>query len=890
MTEPATATPTRRLAARYVLHERLGEGGQGEVWRAHDPERGIDIALKILRPGPGRSDAAWQALLHEHDSASRLDHPHILKVYALERDGANFLLPMEFAAGGDLRRLRGAGYLAVVPVLIEAAQALEHAHERGVIHRDLKPGNVLFDARGRVKLADFGVSGRAPDPGTDALIRGLSPFTASPGQLRGEPPTPADDIYGLGALAYELLSRYPPHYPHFDARRVQEDPAPPLVPIEPIPPQLAALIARMLAKNAAERPASMREVIDELDAALNDTLTFDFETAEPPRNELPGNLTVDPDELPPATPATPATPAASAAITVSPSAAAASPERAQASRSAAREPPASDPPGAAVPGAFGPGVVDGPALWEEVRHVPLPLRSRLEPVGRGPSRSLLVLVGLGAAATAAFLWLPQYVSLDSLDLWPRGAATRAASPAAAASSSAAGTEGAPADSARTDSARSDGAPADSARIDSARSDGAGTNAVPAAAGAAQAEANLAADQAAFDRRLAALDARGAGIWGGADFAAARTRAAESIGARDAGSLALAQQRLEQATQLLDKVEHAAPAALSAELAKGDRALAAGQPERAVQAFDLAARIDPQDQRAALGQSRARRLSGVLPLLADAENAQGAHDYSRAAQDYTRALTLDPNNPEARAGLARANAAVSDDSYAKAAGEGFAALGAGRLDTARAAFEKARALHPNGAEAVEGLRRVDAAAGGRSFGAARAHAADLESQERWDEALRAYEAVLRQDGSLAFAQTGKARAAARLLLDSSLQALIDRPDRLSSPQVREQASLLLQEAQEQPAPGPVLRSQIARLIAMLPGFDKPVQVSLVSDNQTRVAIPSIGTFGSFARRDIELRPGHYTVIGTRDGYRDVRRDITISPGQNQTVNVRCYEPI
>jgi tetratricopeptide (TPR) repeat protein len=310
----------------------------------------------------------------------------------------------------------------------------------------------------------------------------------------------------------------------------------------------------------------------------------------------------------------------------------------------------------------------------------------------------------------------------------------------------------------------------------------------------------------------------------------------------------------------------------------------------VQAFDLAARIDPQDQRAALGQSRARRLSGVLPLLADAENAQGAHDYSRAAQDYTRALALDPNNPEARAGLARANAAVGDDSYAKAAGEGFAALGAGRLDTARAAFEKARALRPNGAEAVEGLRRVDAAAGGRSFGAARAHAADLESQERWDEALRAYEAVLRQDGSLAFAQTGKARAAARLLLDSSLQALIDRPDRLSSPQVREQASLLLQEAQEQPAPGPVLRSQIARLIAMLPGFDKPVQVSLVSDNQTRVAIPSIGTFGSFARRDIELRPGHYTVIGTRDGYRDVRRDITISPGQNQTVNVRCYEPI
>jgi tetratricopeptide (TPR) repeat protein len=845
MTDTTTATPTPRLAARYVLHERIGEGGQGEVWRAHDPERGIDIALKILRPGPGRSAAAWQTLVHEHDCTSRLDHPHILKVYAPEREDPTFLLPMELAVGGDLRRLRGAPYLAVVPVLIEVAQALEHAHERGVIHRDLKPGNVLFDARGRVKLADFGVSGRAPDPGTDALIRGLSPFTASPEQLRGEPPAPSDDIYGLGALAYELLSRYPPHYPHFDARRVQEDPVPPLVPTEPIPTQLAALIARMLAKDAAERPASMREVIDWLDTSLNDTLTFDFETAEPPRNAPPANPTGDRDELlaavPPGTLSIPA-----ATVTAAP---------APASRSAARERPA----------APAPGVVDGQALWEEVRQAPLPLRSRLEPISRGPPRSLVVLGGLAAAAIAAFIWLPQYASLDSLDRSLHAAATRPAS-ATAADSSSAGTE-----SVTTDNARA--------------------GAVRPAGGAAPAEASPAAEQSAFDRRLAVLEARGAGIWGGADFAAARARAAESVGAHDAGSLALAQQRLAQAAQLIDKVERAAPAALAAELAEGDRALAAGQPERAAQAFDLAARIDPRDQRAALGQSRARRLSGVLPLLADAENAQGANEYSRAERDYTQALTRDPNNPEARAGLARADAAFGEDSYARAAGEGFAALGAGRLDEARAAFEKARRLRPNGAEAVEGLRRVDAAGGARSLTATRSHGADLEAQERWDEAVRAYEAVLRQDGSLTFAQTGKARAAARLRLYSSLQDLIDRPDRLSDPQVREQASLLLQEAQEQPAPGPVLRSQIARLTAMLPGFEKPVHISLVSDSLTQVAIPSVGAFGSFARHDIELKPGHYTVIGTRDGYRDVRRDLTISPGQeSQTVNVRCYEPI
>src|SRR5262252_7059881 len=300
MNEAATASSGQPLRDRYVLRERLGAGGQGEVWRAFDRQTNQDIALKLLTPAPGRSAAAWVALVHEHESASRLEHPGILRVFPPERDGATFILPMELATGGDLRRLRGAGYLAIVPVLIEVAQALEHAHERGVIHRDLKPGNVLFDERGRVKLADFGVSGRSVDPGTDSLVRGLSPFTASPEQLRGEPPRPADDIYGLGALAYELLSRYPPHYPHFDAQRVQQEPVPPLVPAQQIPPQLDALVIAMLAKDPSHRPGCMRDVIDELDASLNDTLTFDFETAEP---ESAANETHPPHDQPTFSPA-----------------------------------------------------------------------------------------------------------------------------------------------------------------------------------------------------------------------------------------------------------------------------------------------------------------------------------------------------------------------------------------------------------------------------------------------------------------------------------------------------------------------------------------------------------------------------------------------------------
>ena len=292
MTEAVDTELSQKLDARYTLMEKLGAGGQGEVWRAHDETRGFDVALKVLTPKT-REQEAWSALEHEYSIASLLDHPSILKVFPPERAGDSMILPMELAPGGDLRKLRGAGFLEIIPVLLEVSQALEYAHERGVVHRDLKPGNILFDARGRAKLADFGVAETAmKDEGThtaassavptrDTNKHGYSPFTASPAQLRGEPPTPADDVYGLGALAYELLSGYPPYYPHFDKKRAMEERVPMLVPTRQIPPLLGKLVMHMLAKDPKRRPRTMRAVIDELDASLNDTLTYDFENVSP---------------------------------------------------------------------------------------------------------------------------------------------------------------------------------------------------------------------------------------------------------------------------------------------------------------------------------------------------------------------------------------------------------------------------------------------------------------------------------------------------------------------------------------------------------------------------------------------------------------------------------
>ena len=1197
MTEAQTPLNGRRVDTRFSLLEKLGSGGQGEVWRAHDETRGVDIALKVPPANGAPNDALLAAFEREHSIASRLDHPNILKVFKPHRSGDVVVLPMELATGGDLRRLRGAGYLDIIPVLLDIAQALEHAHERGVIHRDLKPGNILFDARGRVKLADFGAAGTTSTTAADARKQGLSPFTASPEQLRGEAPAEGDDIYGLGALAYELLSGYPPYYPHFDLRRAREEPVPALTPTRQIPPLLHSLVTRMLAKSRRERPVSMREVIDELDAALNDTLAFEFETLEeedagagqvgsaPPaagqsagadagqaaaaaasRSGAPASTrasagiavrqSAGPNSLTAQAPPQSAQNADSASIRVAQAAASprgaqnsdtASSRAAQAATSLQRAQPSSPTPSRSPPhfahaardeddedledderseddadepdlgiipellvanalvakpsgkgsrGGAGSGLVppkmpaaqahtetraSAPAaasgstaqaeyavqkavaetsVQNETMQLPasmvgeiygeappravvddpihndtmqLPPPSPADVRGRiaALARSQAAMQANTPSSAGASAGKPQAqpapapaqavprqpLKTDIGINWPHGAAgavqpSPASAPpdppmttAAAAFSStamppmhaaanptppnpaafrqpatpqlqqaslssaglAAGAVGAGSniiserplwDSLQLDTVprvtrlepirnrrwpivllgtlaglavavfywlpryAPDGLPLSltawthvSKSLESLSSSSPSTDAATAAGADTSdgsADAKLQAIRENFDRRLAALETRGAGIWGGAEFAMAKTRAAESVGASDAGNMHIAQERLADASHLLDQVESRAPQALAAQIAAGQKALAAGQQEIANQAFELAKRIDPNDKRIADGQRHTRNLSDVLPLLADGQNAEAASDFSRAAQDYSQALRLDPGNDKARSGLARANAAFGDDNYAKAVGSGFAALGAGRVDDAREAFEKARAIRPNGPEAAEGLRRVSAEQSTKGFTSLRQKAAGLEAQERWDDAVQVYDQALQADPSLAFAQEGKDRAAARAELNASMQALIDRPERLASQSVRSQAKALLATANEQTPSGPVLRSQIARLGLLLPDYessawsgtsaadagtsranlmDKPVRLSLVSDDATAITIPSIGQFGTFSKRDIELKPGRYTVIGTRDGYREVHRDVTIAPGQeSQTISVSCSDPI
>lgn len=813
-----------RLCGRYTLFAKIGVGGHAEVWRARDSERGIEVALKILRPDIGATDDAWAVLEHEYVVTSRLDHPGILKVHAPVRCDGFSLLPMDFARGGDLARLRGKSYSLIVPALIEVAQALEHAHARGVVHRDLKPGNVLLGPDDRALIADFGVASLGD---SSPFADHGSPFSASPQALRGEPPTPSDDIYGLGTLAYELLGGYPPFYPRFEPRRVLEEPVPDLAPLETAPPRLCALIMRMLAKRSDMRPRSMREVVDELHATLHDTLVFDINKlpdaapkAGPPQEMNAGVDTLSDyaahhearDEAVPPLPHLPDAPMA------------ATPAAAEWPALRATDEPVEYSP-------FDEINVDAPTPMQVRRHV---YREK-KPMSRG----VTVLIALAAfgAMFAVFAWLPRFAPNVKLPTLPKLALPKADD------------------------------------------------------GAAEAAKSLPESIDALDARLLSLEQRGAAVWGGPEFAAARSLASEARIAADMPDVPLALDTAKRGSDLATALDQRADKALADQLQAGEAALVAGQAEPARQAFTLASQIDPTNAPAKTGLGRADALEKSLPVLADAANAEAAGDFAGAAQRYDKVLQADPQNAAARAGRERVRSASSNDTYSKTLANGFEALRAGRMDEARAAFDSARALRPTAKEPAAGLVQVDAATVSAAGASAKEDGLRFEAEERWSEALGVYDGVLRVDQSVQFAREGFDRAAPRAELGRRLQLVIDRPERLSAPDVRSETDRLLERARGISAQGPVLRSQIARLEILLLDYDKPVRVVIESDALTTVTVQRIGPLGTFQRRELELKPGRYTVTGARLGYRDVRRDIVVAPGsETQSVAVSCVEPV
>jgi len=276
--DPQDAAPVKVAGGRYSLRRMLGRGGMGMVWLAFDERLQGEVALKFLPPEIRFDTAALDELRRETARSQKLTHPNIVRIHDLyEAENQDAFISMEYVDGPDLGTLRAQqtgktlswSYLA--PLLPQLCEALEYAHAEGIIHRDLKPANVMVDQSGRLKLADFGIARSATDPINSTATPKASGtlLYMSPQQLEGAAPSPTDDVYGLGATLYELLTSKPPFYTGDLPHQVRNVVAMPLSErlrelklANNIPSHVEALVLACLHKSASQRPQHPREVAE----------------------------------------------------------------------------------------------------------------------------------------------------------------------------------------------------------------------------------------------------------------------------------------------------------------------------------------------------------------------------------------------------------------------------------------------------------------------------------------------------------------------------------------------------------------------------------------------------------------------------------------------------
>ena len=248
------------ILGRYRLIERIASGGSAEVWRAVDEQLGREVAVKRLHPHLLPDEASRKRLTAEARAAAGLSHPAIVGIYDVDATGESAALVMELVDGESLgTRISRDGPLEprrAVEITADVADALFHAHQQGVIHRDVKPGNVLLSNDGRTRLVDFGIAHSLAASAERLTVTGTVLGTLhamAPEQLAAGPITPRTDLYGLGVVLHEALTGrqpYPASTPVALADAQRAGP-PDLVGIEPA---LASVIAACLAFDPEQRP------------------------------------------------------------------------------------------------------------------------------------------------------------------------------------------------------------------------------------------------------------------------------------------------------------------------------------------------------------------------------------------------------------------------------------------------------------------------------------------------------------------------------------------------------------------------------------------------------------------------------------------------------------
>ncbi len=790
------------LLSRFRLSEMIGQGGMGQVWLVWDLELEIQIAAKILNPQLMSDPHRVQLLKNECRNTRRLAHPNIVRVFDFHRSEDLAFISMEYVDGQNLNDYRQQnepiGISPIIRLIKPVINALGYAHEMGLVHRDVKAGNILIDQQHAPRLTDFGIAGVFKSgPQALEITSGGSLFCMSPQQLDNHQPTPSDDIYALGVLLYQMITGYPPFYPDITRDRIRHEPPVAvnqqlrqLAVKAVIPDSMETLIANMLAKAPADRPGNMREI----EAFFDQALQAGNEPTQPPHS-----------------------PAAEII----------------------RQPPAPNQTEMIAPVSVTP--------TKKRKGLPVNKQSNLI---KGATLLVAFIILL-----AGGLWLWGY--LASQHHKPATIETPVS------------------EQNQTVPKKSAVAPE---RLPQTTSD----------------PTRLAAEKKEAENKLAefmqlkqALEAKGVSKWG------ADTYHDMSLFANEADRLLIEDQyapaadkyaaAIAKAQELVDRVEPV----LKQLLAEGQAAIDDGNGQLAEEKFSIALLIDPDNPIARDSLQRAKNTEAVMRLLESGNRHETEGNLAAAHTDYQEAVRLDPASNKARQALARVDGQLRDQQYQQLMSDGLTAIHNKNYQLALTKLRQAKALRPQSREVNDALAQVDQSIRLSRIETYRQQAVVSEQSENWQQALVAYQQVLKIDSTVQFAIQGKQRASKHIRIDKRLSFYLQQPAVLESDRQLDNALELMAEIEAMDSTGPRLQKQHKELARIVNAAQTPVKIILESDTLTDIAVYKVGKLGRFASRELNLRPGSYTVVGTRDGYQDVRKKIIVKPEQGPIrVTIRC----
>lgn len=393
------------------------------------------------------------------------------------------------------------------------------------------------------------------------------------------------------------------------------------------------------------------------------------------------------------------------------------------------------------------------------------------------------------------------------------------------------------------------------------------------------------------RERARLELENAAAWGEPDWSEAATLVA-------AGDHDFAQRQFEAAGQdyqaaldMLRQIETNRSALLASALEEAARAMAVNDVDTAVARFEAALVIEPEHPQATQGLVQAQSRLASLGQMERGSMAESEGDTDAALAAYLQAAQLDAGYVPAREAVQRMTAQINAREFTAAMTRALTALDAGQTAAANKALDEAEKLQPGDSAVSDARRRAQGMRAQAGLTRLRRQAANKVGREDWPAAADLYRKALAIDPGAAFARIGLRRAQERTKLHAQFDHYLDKPARLYSAKPLANAEQLLETASKAPSNEPRLAAKISALRELVARAGTPMTLTLKSDGATDVVVYRVGRLGQFDTHQLQLLPGDYTIVGSRPGYRDVRKVISLRPGVSPSpLLVRCEEAI